>query len=46
MSAVAGRDRRAVAERCARLGWESTETDWQALVDARRHRPGRHLHAR
>ena len=28
-----------------RLGWESTETDWRRLVDARRHRPRRHLHA-
>ena len=32
MSAVAGRDRAKVAAAAAQLGWESTETSWQALV--------------
>ena len=29
-----------------RLGWRSVETDWKQLLDPRRRRPGRHLHAR
>lgn len=33
MTAVAGRDEARVAEAAARLGWESTESSWQALVD-------------
>ncbi len=33
MSAVAGRDQPAVARAAERLGWESTESSWQALVD-------------
>ncbi|RYB91520.1 Gfo/Idh/MocA family oxidoreductase [Nocardioides glacieisoli] len=32
MSAVAGRDETKVAAAAAQLGWESTETSWQALV--------------
>jgi predicted dehydrogenase len=32
MAAVAGRDAGRVAEAARRLGWESTETDWRALV--------------
>jgi predicted dehydrogenase len=32
MAAVAGRDEAKVAEAASRLGWESTETSWQALV--------------
>ena len=32
MTAVAGRDEAKVAEAAGRLGWESTETSWQALV--------------
>jgi predicted dehydrogenase len=32
MSAVAGRDEAKVAAAAAQLGWESTETSWQALV--------------
>ena len=32
MTALAGRDRQRVAEAADRLGWESTETSWQALV--------------
>ena len=32
MTAVAGRDEAKVAEAAAKLGWESTETSWQALV--------------
>lgn len=32
MAAVAGRDAARVAEAATRLGWESTETSWQALV--------------
>ena len=32
MAAVAGRDAVRVAEAARRLGWESTETDWRALV--------------
>lgn len=32
MAAVAGRDEAKVAEAATRLGWESTETSWQALV--------------
>jgi predicted dehydrogenase len=33
MKAVAGRDATRVAEAADRLGWESTETSWQALVE-------------
>ena len=33
MSAVAGRDAAKVAAAAAQLGWDSTETYWQALVD-------------
>ena len=33
MSAVAGRDEAKVADAAARLGWDSTETSWRALVD-------------
>ncbi|MFC5177819.1 Gfo/Idh/MocA family protein [Nocardioides taihuensis] len=32
MTAVAGRDRTRVTAAAERLGWESTETSWQALV--------------
>ena len=32
MAAVAGRDQAKVAEAADRLGWESTETSWKALV--------------
>ncbi len=32
MAALAGRDEAKVAEAAARLGWESTETSWQALI--------------
>jgi predicted dehydrogenase len=32
MTAVAGRDAARVADAADRLGWESTETSWQALV--------------
>ncbi|HEX6151395.1 Gfo/Idh/MocA family oxidoreductase, partial [Nocardioides sp.] len=32
MTAVAGRDAGRVADAADRLGWESTETPWQALV--------------
>ena len=32
MTAVAGRDPQRVAQAARRLGWESTETSWQALV--------------
>jgi predicted dehydrogenase len=32
MTALAGRDRQRVAEAADRLGWDSTETSWQALV--------------
>jgi predicted dehydrogenase len=32
MTAVAGRDEAKVAAAAARLGWDSTETSWQALV--------------
>jgi predicted dehydrogenase len=32
MAAVAGRDAHGVAAAAERLGWESTETSWQALV--------------
>lgn len=33
MAAVAGRDAQGVAAAAERLGWESTETSWQALVE-------------
>jgi predicted dehydrogenase len=33
MSAVAGRDEAKVAAAAAQLGWDSTETSWQALVE-------------
>ncbi|HSU01545.1 MAG TPA: Gfo/Idh/MocA family oxidoreductase [Nocardioides sp.] len=33
MAALAGRDATRVADAAARLGWETTETSWQALVD-------------
>ena len=33
MRALAGRDRDRVADAAARLGWETTETSWQALVE-------------
>ena len=46
MRALCGRDADRVAAAAERLGWESTETDWTRLVDARRHRPRRHLHPR
>ncbi|HZG93848.1 MAG TPA: Gfo/Idh/MocA family oxidoreductase [Mycobacteriales bacterium] len=32
MTAVCGRDKAAVTEAAARLGWASTETDWKALL--------------
>ncbi len=32
MTALAGRDTQRVAQAAGRLGWESTETSWQALV--------------
>ena len=32
MSAVAGRDEAKVAAAATRLGWDSTETSWQALI--------------
>ena len=33
MTAVAGRDAQGVAAAAERLGWDSTETSWRALVD-------------
>ncbi len=33
MAAVAGRDPEGVRAAAERLGWESTETSWQALVE-------------
>ena len=33
MTALAGRDATRVADAASRLGWESTETSWQALVE-------------
>src|SRR6476659_6300434 len=33
MTALAGRDATRVADAASRLGWESTETSWRALVE-------------
>ena len=38
--------RRRRPRRREKLGWRSVETDWKALLDPRRRRAGRHLHAR
>ena len=46
MAVVAGRNEGAVRKAAAVQGWRDVETDWKALVVARRRRPRRRVHPR
>ena len=46
LAVLCGRDRAGVEVAAKRYGFAETATDWREVVNARRHRRHRHLHAR